>query len=80
MAKWERGSKVREEGQQVVWWRINEHKKNETGQVHKMNKWLISERGGAGEEKLWPCTHRSRIDCSGYPTDNPVQAWVRGLH
>lgn len=45
MSKWERGSNVREEGQQVVWWRLRKHKKNGTGQVHKMNKWLISKRG-----------------------------------
>lgn len=44
MAKWEQGSNVRDEGQQVVWWRLHKHKKNGTGQVHKMNKWLISKR------------------------------------
>lgn len=46
MAKWERGSNVREEGQQVVRWRLQKHKKNGTGQVHKMNKWLIGKGAG----------------------------------
>lgn len=62
ISKWERGSNVREEGQQVVWWRLRKHKKNGTGQVHKMNKWLISKRGSWWRERLWPCTHRTWID------------------
>lgn len=40
MAKWERGSEGREEGQQVVWWELYstyKHKKNGTGQAHVMN-------------------------------------------
>lgn len=38
---------MKEEGQQVVWWGLYKHEKNETG--HKMNKWLISKRGASRE-------------------------------
>lgn len=37
--------------------------------------------GGADEERLWPCTHRTGIDDRLYPANNPVQdlRW-RGAH
>lgn len=33
-----------EKGQRLEWWRLYKHEENGTGLVHKMNKWLISER------------------------------------
>lgn len=78
MAKWERGSKVREEGQQVVWWRLYKHK-NGTGQVHKMNKWLISKRG-ADEERLCPIRTEPGSMIGFTPANNPVQDLVAGVN
>lgn len=76
MAKWERGSKVREEGQQVVWWRLYKHKKNGTGQVHKM-KWFISQRG-ADEERLCPARTVPGSMIGFTPLTIQFRIWWRG--
>lgn len=36
--------------------------------------------GGADEERLWPCTHRTWINDRLYPASNPVQDLVEGVH
>lgn len=62
MAKWERGSKVREQGQQVVW--LKGYTSTRRMGQDSCTKWTSgsSARGEADKKKLWPCTHRSWID------------------
>lgn len=63
----------------MVWWRLYEHKRNGTGQVHKMNKWLISKRG-ADEERLCPVGTEPGSIIGFTPANNPVQDSAEGVN
>lgn len=68
MAKWERGSKVREEGQQVVWWRLHKHKE-EWDRTGAQNEQVAHQtpRGELTKREALPGTHRTWIDDRHYP-------------